>query len=581
MSVSPSFKLSALVMFGLILSVVKSSYTPSGVTVVQDFQGERYLGQWYEIARFNHIFERGMDHVTATYSTRPDGGLDVLNRGFKVEKNQYEQKQGVAYYVGSNSTATLKVAFFASIYSGYNVIDTDYETYSLVCGPTRDYLWILARTPSLDKAIVEKLEALAQSFKFNTNNLIFVNQEPQSEATQEIGCDEIQTLVNTLYDSVNQSSRWDKESCQRAFMWIQHFEEYVHYLLARIDIDQQYQIELNKFKENIDTIIKNTSVTLNRVPLSLINSDAVIQCSLSNHLLSQWLNNIFLTEDQLDLFLSSYLEYSNEKRDEDDGDYIDYHKKRKERLDNALNIFIKISNSNNYIKVLKNLSAYCLKSTTATTNINSNIDQPNLHINNNLELRATAQLVLKYIDVQTTNNQQFDKSVLYLSIIKTIQHHNLLIWVIWLLISRPKEILHLSFIKSTNTQDSIQEIINTFNSIKGNISKLKFFLDSSNQELLSLACRMNAQIYQLQLSTIFLLIDYYIFDEKASNSWLSVDYQSKIKQSFTYILQHQPNYHKSTLLHEINQRILSTKLKPFNTKNNVLPILIEIKKKCT
>jgi len=186
-SFKSSSAISVVIMFGLILSVVKSSYTPSGVNVVQDFQPERYLGQWYEIARFNHIFERGMDHVTATYTTRDDGGLDVLNRGFKVEKNQWDQRQGVAYFVGTNTTATLKVAFFGGIYSGYNVIDTDYETYSLVCGPTREYLWILARTPTIDQSIIEKLEALATNYKFNMKNLIFVNQAPQSEATKDCG----------------------------------------------------------------------------------------------------------------------------------------------------------------------------------------------------------------------------------------------------------------------------------------------------------------------------------------------------------------------------------------------------------
>lgn len=81
--------------------------------------------------------------MTAHYSPRADGGLKVINRGFNPQKQQWQESEGKAYFIGSPQVAALKVSFFGPFYGGYNVIATDPDyRYALVCGPNRDYLWI-------------------------------------------------------------------------------------------------------------------------------------------------------------------------------------------------------------------------------------------------------------------------------------------------------------------------------------------------------------------------------------------------------------------------------------------------------
>ena len=163
---------------GALLSVACTTTPPKGVTPIEGFNADLYLGSWYEIARLDHRFERGLDHVTATYSKRDDGGLKVINRGFNVKKQRWQESIGKAYFTGSPSQAALKVSFFGPFYGGYNVIalDKDYQ-HALVCGPNRNYLWILSRTPQLDGKVKEELTAKARQAGFDVNKLIWVKQE--------------------------------------------------------------------------------------------------------------------------------------------------------------------------------------------------------------------------------------------------------------------------------------------------------------------------------------------------------------------------------------------------------------------
>lgn len=153
--------------------------TPQGVTPVENFALDRYLGTWYEIARLDHRFERGLSRVSATYSKRPDGGIDVLNRGVDSQTGTWKEAKGRAYFTGDPEVARLKVTFFWPFYGGYNVIELDRANYAyaLVCGPSRNYLWILARTPQLDELIVQRLIATAQRLDFDTGGLIRVDQQ--------------------------------------------------------------------------------------------------------------------------------------------------------------------------------------------------------------------------------------------------------------------------------------------------------------------------------------------------------------------------------------------------------------------
>ncbi len=151
---------------------------PDGVQPVTGFDATRYLGTWYEVARLDHSFERGLSRVTATYSARDDGGIDVLNRGYDAEKGEWREARGRARFVGQRDVGALEVSFFGPFYGGYNVIDLD-EAYSiaLVAGPTRSYLWILSRQPDPGQEEIQRLVARARDLGFDTDALIYVDQE--------------------------------------------------------------------------------------------------------------------------------------------------------------------------------------------------------------------------------------------------------------------------------------------------------------------------------------------------------------------------------------------------------------------
>lgn len=151
---------------------------PEGVTPVSDFDVNRYLGEWYEIARLDHRFERGLEKITAEYSLRQDGGLRVVNRGFDVASGQWREAEGKAYFIGDPQTGRLKVSFFGPFYGSYNIMELDHADYryALVCGPDTSYLWILARSPDLEKTLVDELVEHAADLGFDTSQLIYVRQ---------------------------------------------------------------------------------------------------------------------------------------------------------------------------------------------------------------------------------------------------------------------------------------------------------------------------------------------------------------------------------------------------------------------
>lgn len=162
----------------LAMLVAGCAQIPDGVTAVDGFDADRYLGKWYEIARLDHRFERGLDQITATYSAREDGGIDVLNRGFDTAKGEWKEAQGRAKFSGAPGTAMLKVSFFGPFFGGYNVLDLDPDyQIALVSGPTREYLWILARRPDPPREEVERLVRRAGELGFDTASLIFVAHE--------------------------------------------------------------------------------------------------------------------------------------------------------------------------------------------------------------------------------------------------------------------------------------------------------------------------------------------------------------------------------------------------------------------
>ncbi len=150
---------------------------PKNVKPVSNFKIEKYLGKWYEIARLDHSFERGLSHVTADYTMRNDGGVKVLNRGYSAAKKSWKQAEGKAYFVEDSNQGYLKVSFFGPFYGSYIVFELDQDNYqySLVSGPNKSYLWILARKPVLSADIKSSLIKKAADAGFDTSKLIFVD----------------------------------------------------------------------------------------------------------------------------------------------------------------------------------------------------------------------------------------------------------------------------------------------------------------------------------------------------------------------------------------------------------------------
>lgn len=158
---------------------------PDNVSIVEGVDAEQYLGTWYEIARLDHSFERGLDNVTAHYALQDDGSIKVTNQGYNREKKEWDTAIGKAYFIDAPNadktyTGKLKVSFFGPFYGAYNIIalDKKYYNYVMVCGPNKDYLWILSRTPELTYPIKQHLVSQANELGFATENLIYVNQNP-------------------------------------------------------------------------------------------------------------------------------------------------------------------------------------------------------------------------------------------------------------------------------------------------------------------------------------------------------------------------------------------------------------------
>jgi apolipoprotein D and lipocalin family protein len=150
---------------------------PENVSPVTGFDIDQYLGTWYEIARLDHSFERGLEKVTAEYSLRDDGGVKVVNKGFDPKKNRWKETIGKAYFIDDSSVGRLKVYFWGPFYGAYNIIDLDKGnySYSLVCGPNKSYLWILAREPHMEESLKSKLVKKAKDLGFETEELIYVS----------------------------------------------------------------------------------------------------------------------------------------------------------------------------------------------------------------------------------------------------------------------------------------------------------------------------------------------------------------------------------------------------------------------
>lgn len=152
---------------------------PDLVKPVSNFELNKYLGKWYEIARLDHSFERGLSQVTAKYSLQSDGGVKVINRGFSIEDNEWKEAEGKAYFVHSNNEGYLKVSFFGPFYGSYVIFELDKEEYkyAFISGPDLDYLWLLSRTATVTPEVTKKFITMSKERGFDTEKIIYVSQE--------------------------------------------------------------------------------------------------------------------------------------------------------------------------------------------------------------------------------------------------------------------------------------------------------------------------------------------------------------------------------------------------------------------
>ena len=151
---------------------------PKGATAVNNFDVEKYMGQWYEIDRFDFRFERNMDNTTAEYTLNNNQTVSVLNQGRDYVKNKWKSAKGVAKFVGAKDEGRLKVSFFRPFYGSYNIIalDRDYQ-YALIVGKNTKYMWILSRSKTIPDDVKNNYLDLAKNLGFDIDKLIWVKHD--------------------------------------------------------------------------------------------------------------------------------------------------------------------------------------------------------------------------------------------------------------------------------------------------------------------------------------------------------------------------------------------------------------------
>jgi len=173
-------KISSLLMFTALVALLNScSSIPKGAKAVEPFEADRYLGKWYEIARLDFKFEKGLNNTTANYSINPNGTIKVLNRGYDYGAQEWKEAIGKAKVL-QEGKAMLKVSFFGPFYAGYNVLALDSEyKYALVAGESLKYLWILSREKTIPAEIKTNYLNIAGNLGYSTSDLIWVEHNAE------------------------------------------------------------------------------------------------------------------------------------------------------------------------------------------------------------------------------------------------------------------------------------------------------------------------------------------------------------------------------------------------------------------
>lgn len=166
----------------LIITIIMAGFLSGSSTndlpTVEQVDINKYAGLWYEIARLPNSFEKGLECVTANYSLKTNGKIQVLNKGYSAKKGDYKSSKGTAWRPNEDYPGRLKVSFFWPFSGNYYIIALDKEySYALVGDPSRKYLWVLARTKELDENIYSDLLAKAQSHGFDTEKMMRIKQD--------------------------------------------------------------------------------------------------------------------------------------------------------------------------------------------------------------------------------------------------------------------------------------------------------------------------------------------------------------------------------------------------------------------
>ena len=167
-----------LLLFLYLISLFGCTGTPTGLRPVTNFDIKKYLGTWYEIARLDHSFEKGLIDVYAEYSLRDDGGIKVINRGKNSSNGEWKEAIGKAYFINEKDVGSLKVSFFWPFYGAYHIAKLDKSyTMALIIGPNINYAWILSRTekpaPPLPYGTISIVCHLLFVSKFPSSNLAY------------------------------------------------------------------------------------------------------------------------------------------------------------------------------------------------------------------------------------------------------------------------------------------------------------------------------------------------------------------------------------------------------------------------
>ena len=169
------FLLSTLLLSGL----VACAAAPKGIQPVSPFDSQKYLGSWYEIARIENTFEKGLTRVTADYAQVEDGKIQVTNVGYSPQKDKWKKVVGKAYFVESDTVGHLKVSFQWPFYGSYIVfeVDKDYQ-HAYVAGSKKNYLWLLSRTSTVDPSVLQNFRNAAKLKGYDLNKLVIVDHTP-------------------------------------------------------------------------------------------------------------------------------------------------------------------------------------------------------------------------------------------------------------------------------------------------------------------------------------------------------------------------------------------------------------------